>query len=630
MGTLLRILLLMIILVMGLPVLLVNLLGWEWLRIPLSQELSQRLGREVTIKGPISLEISRQPSIRFKDLSLANVPSAQAPALFQVEELTIRLNPTALANGQWQITQVVLTHPYLHLEYDSDGQPNWLFEGDAPTFRFSEIGQLVIQEGTIYYRDPSLDTLLAVVVNMGEEQSNQPLRWQGGGRYQGQVLQATGKAGSPLELMLPDQAPFPITAHFTLGETQGSWAGTLQNPLSLEGAHFQGMLMGTNPAQLFPITGISLPNLGHYRITAQVTHQPSRWVFEEFHGQLGSSDWAGALELDLRGPRPHLKGQLASAKLIPADFTAAAGNIPESESPEAATDGSWLLAMDMDLDLQADQLISHLPLGDVKTHLHLENGQMTLVPLRFTVADGQAVAELKVDIREPIVRSTLRGSLRQLALDALLAGLGKGVHHSGGSLSGQLELRVSGDSWDGLLGSLGGTTTLAVSGGRLDRILVGTAGLDLFKTLKVLFADDPGVDLRCALVQIKAQQGVLTLDPLIIDTVTTKFTGRGTVDLGQERLDLLVDPQSKDVSLLSARSPLEIQGSFSHPTVNPQPSSIGTRVAAAAALGVIAGPLAALLPLIETGSGKDADCAALLSRASPHSRKKVNAGSNPP
>ncbi len=70
----------------------------------------------------------------------------------------------------------------------------------------------------------------------------------------------------------------------------------------------------------------------------------------------------------------------------------------------------------------------------------------------------------------------------------------------------------------------------------------------------------------------------------------------------------------KDPSPLSLRVPFDVKGTFKKKQVTPDKGKLALKAGAAIALGAI-NPLAALLPLIETGPGKDSDCAALIARA---------------
>lgn len=70
-------------------------------------------------------------------------------------------------------------------------------------------------------------------------------------------------------------------------------------------------------------------------------------------------------------------------------------------------------------------------------------------------------------------------------------------------------------------------------------------------------------------------------------------------------------PHPKDKSIQVLRGPVRVHGPFSNPGFSVQKKALVKRVGAAVLLGLL-NPLAALLPLIETGSGKDANCAEVL------------------
>jgi len=88
-------------------------------------------------------------------------------------------------------------------------------------------------------------------------------------------------------------------------------------------------------------------------------------------------------------------------------------------------------------------------------------------------------------------------------------------------------------------------------------------------------------------------------------------TVTGPIDLRGERLHLVFHPEPKDPSIFALRSPIHLQGAFKDPTVRPEIGPIAARIAGAALLAAV-NPLLALLPFIETGPGKDSDCAKLI------------------
>jgi uncharacterized protein involved in outer membrane biogenesis len=96
-----------------------------------------------------------------------------------------------------------------------------------------------------------------------------------------------------------------------------------------------------------------------------------------------------------------------------------------------------------------------------------------------------------------------------------------------------------------------------------------------------------------------------------VDTDDTVIGGTGSVSLRDETLDLTLTPLPKDFSILALRGPLRVTGSFADPKIGLEKKALARKIGASVLLALIT-PLAAILPLIETGPGKNAPCADLL------------------
>jgi AsmA protein len=98
---------------------------------------------------------------------------------------------------------------------------------------------------------------------------------------------------------------------------------------------------------------------------------------------------------------------------------------------------------------------------------------------------------------------------------------------------------------------------------------------------------------------------------LVFDTEVTTLFGTGSIDLGQEKLDLTLRQKTKNTSPLALRSPIHIRGSFARPEVEVDIAQMTARALGAIALGML-NPVLALIPLIDSGPGSDSDCAQLV------------------
>ena len=110
---------------------------------------------------------------------------------------------------------------------------------------------------------------------------------------------------------------------------------------------------------------------------------------------------------------------------------------------------------------------------------------------------------------------------------------------------------------------------------------------------------------------------------LILDTAITTLIGSGSVDLGQEKLDLTLNQKTKNTSPLALRSPIYVRGSFAKPVVEVDKGRIAARALGALGLSLV-NPLLTLIPLIDAGPGADSDCGQLVreARAWPQSANK--------
>jgi AsmA family protein len=164
------------------------------------------------------------------------------------------------------------------------------------------------------------------------------------------------------------------------------------------------------------------------------------------------------------------------------------------------------------------------------------------------------------------------------------------------------------------LGSANGGLGLVMSGGEISEMVLGAIDLDGAKLMKVLFAGDKEVPVRCAVIDFSAKKGIMNADAFVIDTEETKIVGEGQISLVDEKIDMKISPEPKEVSFPTLRTPVHISGTFKDPTIYPD-KMLAIRVVASAVLGALATPFAALIPLIETGPGEDANCRALIEAA---------------
>jgi AsmA family protein len=138
-------------------------------------------------------------------------------------------------------------------------------------------------------------------------------------------------------------------------------------------------------------------------------------------------------------------------------------------------------------------------------------------------------------------------------------------------------------------------------------------GINVLNAL-LLSGSDADTNVRCAVAHFGVQNGVLTSQQFVFDTDPVLVQGQGTVDLGQETVNLQLQGAPKHFQLFRLRAPISVTGSLQHPNLGVNTGQVLVQGAIGAGLAA-ASPLAAILAFIDPGLAKNADCAGLIATA---------------
>jgi hypothetical protein len=258
-------------------------------------------------------------------------------------------------------------------------------------------------------------------------------------------------------------------------------------------------------------------------------------------------------------------------------------------------------------------MTSDLPLDDLNAVLDLRGGILTLKPLDFGVGGGHVVSTLVMDARDKVFKTKGEVTVRNVELGKILPKV-KPPQGSAGKVGGQAHFVATGNSIAEMLATSNGEAALISRGGEASELSIVLTNLDLARAAQLMFKGDENAPIRCVVADFVAENGRMVAKTLVIDTEVEKILGEGSIDFAKERYDLTLNARSKRPSLLALRGPIVVDGSFSSPQVRPAVGPIAARVASSVALGAL-NPLAALLPLIDTGGSADADCRGLMQDA---------------
>lgn len=653
-----------------LAILVVVIATFDWNRVKplLNEKVSEALHRPFAINGNLAVQWHREPSeggwrawipwphFVAEDLTLGNPDWLEAPRMVGLERVTFRLSPVPLVFQQIVIPRIDLTKPTASLTRLADGRANWTFdlgpkdENAQPSPWVLDIGAIGFDQGNVSFDDQTLKTRMKVQIDplgkpipfseiVGKARAEKTgvaqdyafgLKAQG--TYKGQPVSGTGKIGGLLALQDASQ-PFPLQADARIGDTRVALAGTLTDPRNLGALDLRLRLSGSSLGNLYPLTGVTLPDTPAYATDGHLTAnlhdaQGARFRYEGFNGKIGDSDIHGDLTFVASQPRPKLSGNLVSEQLLFKDLAPLIG--ADSNAEQKARGGAskqptgkvlpveefrterWR-AMDSDVTFSGKRIVhsEQLPFKDLSAHVLLEDGLLRLEPLRFGVAGGNLNANIRLDGRSVPMQGRARLSARGFKLKQLFPSFAP-MQTSFGELNGDADLSGRGNSVAALLGTSNGDLSLLINDGAISRSLMEIAGLNVGNyVIGKLFGDEE-VKINCAAANVGIKDGLATTRLFVFDTENAIIYINGTANFATEQLDLKITPESKGLRLFSLRSPLYVRGPFAKPSAGVQAVPLALRGAGMVALGVAMGPAAGLLALIAPGDDVPNQCTPLL------------------
>ncbi|MED5597123.1 AsmA family protein [Janthinobacterium sp. P210006] len=638
----------------------VVLLNMDWNRAKpwLNGRASEALGRPFAIVGDLSLTWQQPnnaagraswrdylpwPHLQAQDVHLGNPGSmaatdGEAAQLATVSQLAFSLNPLALLDKKIIIPQLRFDAPQVRLLRSKDGKNNWTFDKqDQPSPWQLELQSVVFSKGTVYLDDAVTQTAMRADVDTLADDKRYGIAWTLSGKYRGEAVKGGGKAGGVLSLQ-QQGTPFPIQADMRAGGSSMAIEGTLTRPADLAALDVRLKIAGPSMARLYPLTGVLLPETPHFstegHLTGTLAPGGGEWVYDQFSGKVGSSDISGKLAFSASKPRKRLTGEVHSRLLQFSDLGPLVGADSSASKKERGVTSTqpagrvlpvetfkterWT-SLDADVRYTADKITrdAELPISKLDTHVVLTDGVLSLTPLNFNVAGGTLTSQIKLDGSGKVIANgiaaELKASARHLHIQQLFPRL-PALQASVGEINGDASLSATGNSVASLLGSSNGEVRALINRGSISKLLLEEMGLNIGSIVLTKLVGDKQVKLNCMAADFVVTKGLMRTRQFLVDTDDAVLHVDGTVNLGNEQLDLTLQPDSKGLRIFSLRSPLYVRGTFSKPDVSVDKGVLALRAGGALALAVVA-PVAALLPLVNTGPGEDSECAALLAQA---------------
>ncbi len=615
------------------------LFPWKlnFLRDTIVSKVQNGTGRSFAIDGDVWLYWLQGPRVTIDGLRLGNPAWASTPQMASVDHVDSTISLVSLLQKRVVLPHLIVDKPVVHLEESAEGKRNWYFDkeqSDASTAVVIEA--IALQEGHVSYvvKHKNTDVQIDLATLSGENVDNQGggatrgIGAKAAGKWNGLKLAIDAKGGDVLKLQDKSTA-YPFNAKATIGATHVSADGTVTGLAALKAADLKVSIAGQNLGEWLRIVGVALPasppyqTAGHLRLADGVYH------YDDFTGRVGASDIAGSLTFEKRSAtrkRPFLSGAMVSKQLDLTDLAPLVGKTNGGDKAAAQTvaarsdkllpqqtfDTEKWDTLDADVRFTAKSIknAGSIPFDDLDMHVLMQDRVLSFAPLTFGFADGKMGGSFRFDGSSTPLHAKVDARFTDLRLSRLTPKLTDSSRASLGRLNGTVKLDGRGNSIGAMLGTSNGTAQIAMGRGQLSSLLLELAGLQGPQIVRYLLGDQSS-QVRCALGDFAMSNGDLTTKTALIDTDLSVIRIDGNANFANEQLDLKVTPLPKQKSIVVLRTPFFASGPFAAPKIKPDYGTLAVRGGGAIALGLI-NPIAALLPLIETAPGKDADCAELL------------------
>lgn len=607
--------------------------NWNWARGFVSSMASGKLNRPVTIDGNLRVHLFRwTPDATIENLKIGHPDWGPKRNVATARQVAVEAEFLPILTGKIVLPRLQITQPDVYLYQDSQGRANWDFSnGKAkgePT-KLPLIKNFIITDGKVELTSLQRKMKFKGTVNAHERAtaSRQAFALTGDGSLNGKVFELNATGGPLLNIRTSQPYPFEMTVR--AGATKLTANGRVIHPFDLGQVEGAVTVSGRNLADLYYITGLTLPNTPSYNVAASVRRDGMVYKVNGIKGRIGGSDINGIMTVDTRNNgRPYLTADLNSRSLdfrdLGAVFGATEANAPQGAElsaaprptsgrrllPDAPLDVARIRGMDAKVRYRATSVkaVPNMPLREVSVGATLDKGLLTLDPVDFAFPQGRLQGTAKIDARNATQTNDIDLRLTGVRVQDFVPQIGGGEPLEG-ILNARVVAKGAGNSVHKAASTANGEVTAVIPAGTIRQSLAELMGVNASKGLFMyLSKDKKETDVRCAVAQFDVKNGVLQSRSIVFDTGVVLVTGKGTVNLNDESMRFVLKGKPKKFRLIRINAPIVIGGHLTQPKV-------GIDAGPAVVQGGLTLALQSIVPLLPFDYAKDSNCGALFAQA---------------
>ncbi|MGY4474015.1 AsmA family protein [Bradyrhizobium sp. USDA 3364] len=583
---------------------LVGLVGTSWflnrdaLQRAVEAQIRAVTGLELVINGPIDVSVFPGSYVSFHNVGLKGADTV-GPAL-QVDVLTANLRLLPLLLRRFEIADVMMLRPHIHVVRDGAGESNWtpfvetiakaMTPGAENQVSFSEIR---IQDGELNYQDGTnniSEQLGDIDLSLAWPSISRSFAATGQFDWRGERVDGSISASDFVALLSGDRSG--LKARLASAPLKVAFDGTVANRTSLM---MEGVATMDSPSLRNALRwmGQAPPGggggFGRFALKARANVVGGSVAFTNVNVELDGNVAEGVMTYANNG-RQTLQATLAAGNL---DFTPYISTFRLLASGQRdwnrqLFDLSSLSSTDLDMRLSAAKVtVGPSKLGRTAFGANLRGGALALSVGEAQMYGGIAKGSFAIARSDAVADVRAQFQFTDVDLQSCVSEL-FGINKLSGRGNLNVSLMASGSSPFGLASSLDGTATLnghdgAIAGFNVEQLLKRLEKRPLSGGGNFRSGSTPYSNLN---ISVKFADGVATADDIHVESPAAKITLTGTASVPSREYDL------KGVASLTSSAgggngfdlPFVIQGPWDDPLIFPDPESLIRRSPASAPL----------------------------------------------
>jgi AsmA protein len=579
---------------------LASLIATSWLinRDALRQSVEAQIravtGLEFVVEGPIDVSVFPGSHVAFHNVGLKGGGTAD-PAL-RVDVLTANLRLLPLLLQRFEIADLMMLRPQIHVAREADGESNWtpFIQTIARTMKpdadnqvsFSEIR---IQDGTLTYEDAgnhASEKLNDIDLSLAWPSISRSFAATGQFDWRGERVDGAISISDFLAALSGDRSG--LKARLSSAPLKLAFDGTVANRTS---AMMEGTLTvdADSLRNALEWTGRAPPGsggFGRFALKARANVVGASIALTNVNVELDGNVAEGVMTYS-NNERQALQATLAADAL---DFTPYVSTFRLLASGardwnRQVFDLNALSTTDLDMRLSAARVtIGASKLGRTAFGANLRDGALALSVGEAQVFGGIAKGSFSISRSDTVADARAQFQFLDVDLQAC-AGELFGINRLSGRGNLNVSLTTSGSSPFGLAQTLDGTATLTGH----DGAILGFNVEQLLKRLErrplsggnIRSGTTPFEELT---VSVKFAEGIATLEDARMDGPASRVTLTGTASVPAREYNLKGVARLTSNGAAGFELPFVVEGPWDDPLIYPDPESLIRRSPATAPL----------------------------------------------